>query len=1551
MPVTVLSTRLPRSLLLPCTWNSSTDDDDLYSTPQHHTTQSPSLGSSGLPPPPGAPFSFHGPTHGLQSLAGISQASPRQPLPAHRQEGPPTQQQQQAPGFPLPSLTQATGPLGAADHERAREEQIQQIHIKEEEDRRHRDLERQRLQQVPPHQPQSGPPMIHQPVAVGPRSVHGPNGLLGNPGVAGSQHQAQLPLGAPPGPGNIFAGGPVQPAQSGPGQQMQSGLLMPFGGPQPQQAQQQMGQSPGQQPILNDALSYLDQVKVQFADHPDVYNRFLDIMKDFKSGAIDTPGVIGRVSTLFAGNPELIQGFNTFLPPGYRIECGADDDPNAIRVTTPMGTTVQSMPQPRPLSRQDGHDGMRSANGTFTPQPGAQSAQMMFSPSGRPVGPAAPGQQHHMSPLEAARQQEQQAMHAQEQRGVNSLQSAVSAAAAVGGLRAGVSPRVTPMPGQDMSAAGVDQIGMEKRGPVEFNHAISYVNKIKNRFAGAPDIYKQFLEILQTYQRESKPIQDVYGQVTRLFATAPDLLVDFKQFLPESAAQAKAAERARLAAEEGVQHSNMRGEAMYGGSPVISREAHMGTPNHGRGLPPVGNFAPTSISKDNRNKRKTERDNTAGSDVGPSGKVTFGGQPAGKRQKQTHQSAKGAIDQAPISPGLVPALPAPIAPTTSIATSEELSFFDRAKKAINNKNTTNEFLKLCNLFSQDLIDGSTLVYRARAFIGGNPDLMKWFQDFMGYDERDVVIENKIRIPLGRVSLSNCRGLGPSYRLLPKRERQKPCSGRDELCNAVLNDEWASHPTWASEDSGFIAHKKNLNEEGLHRIEEERHDYDYNIEACSRTIQLLEPIAQHLRRSSDVEQKAYTLPAGLGGQSETIYKRIIMKIYGREKGHEVVDQLHSVPYQVIPVILNRLKERLETWKMAQREWEKVWREQTQKMFWRSLDHQHANNTKQDKKQFQTKSLQSEIAVKHEEMRRREVVERGTMRKPQLELVADDMDVVVDAASLLLRYVRASMETDHPKLVGFVKEFVPLFFGLDVDAFNAEMRARSGDTPPNESADEHMSGAEDTGTVRGRKGNPKTNLLRTALDRGRSGKLGRKDREDSNASASRASTPDMASNAGDPEDMAIDATEETTDAKSEQSAHRWFEHPDLGNAAPGVRNVDPNEPQKRDTFHLWANTNLYCFVRMFFILYERLHKLKLSEAQAAKTIEHAMKFKPALEIGIMDKMPTDFFADVSGATSYYKQMLSKFDDVLKGELDFSPDVEEALRRFYLQSGYPLYAFEKMMAQTARYALLVLSGEGKEKSWEVYQLFRKDRTRDTTTMPQSTDYRKAVERIVRDGDLYKIDYEQNKQKTDIYLAKKDDPAYFDDGISPLDQENRWRAYISSYQTFDPTDGVPKERMNLPMLARNVRAVGADPKSLSYPPSPPLQPTDIGAERYPGTPNSDPAYRFLAAKTEENLQFRISVNGYKTVFQPKTQESWSMPERESGADDESVREAKEDALHREDVMRDTYLMNNRGMVGMTKEEVERANEGFAKLAEAGSGSEVDGGGDEDDKMDVDDE
>lgn len=66
----------------------------------------------------------------------------------------------------------------------------------------------------------------------------------------------------------------------------------------PQRAKVQLTRSRRQTPIpmddqnpqpqdrqlnVTDALTYLDEVKAQFADQPDVYNQFLDIMKEFKN--------------------------------------------------------------------------------------------------------------------------------------------------------------------------------------------------------------------------------------------------------------------------------------------------------------------------------------------------------------------------------------------------------------------------------------------------------------------------------------------------------------------------------------------------------------------------------------------------------------------------------------------------------------------------------------------------------------------------------------------------------------------------------------------------------------------------------------------------------------------------------------------------------------------------------------------------------------------------------------------------------------------------------------------------------------------------------------------------------------------------------------------------------------------------------------------------------------------------------------------------------------------------------------------------------------------
>ena len=145
-----------------------------------------------------------------------------------------------------------------------------------------------------------------------------------------------------------------------------------------------------------------------------------------------------------------------------------------------------------------------------------------------------------------------------------------------------------------------------------------------------------------------------------------------------------------------------------------------------------------------------------------------------------------------------------------------------------------------------------------------------------------------------------------------------CLGRDEMCNSVLNDEWISQPQFASEDAGFLAHKKNMYEEALHRSEEERHEYDFHIEAIHRTIQVLEPLNNKIMQMHPDERASFKLKANLGGVGKAIHQRVIKKIYGREVGQDVWASMQDVPGAAIPRVLERLKQRHEEWKRAQRE---------------------------------------------------------------------------------------------------------------------------------------------------------------------------------------------------------------------------------------------------------------------------------------------------------------------------------------------------------------------------------------------------------------------------------------------------------------------------------------------------------------------------------------------------------------------------------------------------------------------------------------------------------
>ena len=132
------------------------------------------------------------------------------------------------------------------------------------------------------------------------------------------------------------------------------------------------------------------------------------------------------MSTLFRGNPNLIQGFNTFLPPGYRIECSDDPlDPNPIKVTTPLGTTTTTSGQPVPPRIPERQPPV-FRNDPWQPREGYTDNGPMYDRE-RDGGFYGGGSNGQIAQLQAA----------------------------ATGRRA------------------------DTKGPVEFNHAINYVNKIK----------------------------------------------------------------------------------------------------------------------------------------------------------------------------------------------------------------------------------------------------------------------------------------------------------------------------------------------------------------------------------------------------------------------------------------------------------------------------------------------------------------------------------------------------------------------------------------------------------------------------------------------------------------------------------------------------------------------------------------------------------------------------------------------------------------------------------------------------------------------------------------------------------------------------------------------------------------------------------------------------------------------------------------------------------------------------------------------------------------
>lgn len=779
------------------------------------------------------------------------------------------------------------------------------------------------------------------------------------------------------------------------------------------QQQQQQQQTQFQRLKVEDALSYLDQVKFKFSNQPQVYNDFLDIMKEFKSQSIDTPGVITRVSNLFKGHPELIVGFNTFLPPGYKIEIKNNELGFHVSVSIPQTPPITSS---QTIIHSTTQHIMSSTTPIVTTPPATLTTTppVVIKPAGHipvtQVNTTSVVMNHH---------------HPAHNSVAPTAPSSSFQPTQIPLSVASLSQVASTIP--QVSIPTTQESNNSQNQPVEFNHAINYVNKIKNRFQGQPEKYKRFLEILHTYQKEQKIHKDnvavaektlteaeVYSQVAKLFENQEDLLAEFGQFLPEatssSVASAKQVESLMAAKKASVVTS----------APPASV------------VPPVKKEQPVSVPTTKESIKETTVQN-----------VSL------KRTSSFSSSQNLPPPKKPKSP--FPSLgDVSYVEAYKYGTLTDFAFFDLVRKSIHNASAYDDFLRCLVLYYNEIVSKSELLSLVQPFLGKYSELFRRFKDFIGTSEKSnsatmAPAENKLS-GLPHLSLldpgsnrqdrsggdlptdidySICKRLGASYCAVPADYQTPKCSGRTKMCYEVLNDTWVSFPTW-SEESSFATSRKTQYEEYMHRCEDERFELDLVMEINLAAIYSLEEVLRKFNRMTPEEISKFKLDDSLGNDSSSTStnRRAIKRLYG-DKTPDILEGLKKNPLTAIPIVLKRLKAKDEEWKEARNTFNEIWKNQNEKYYLKSLDHQGVNFKQSDMKFLRSKSLLNEIEAIYDERNEQSDSNTG----PHMVFSYSDKTILDDAANLLIHHVKrqASInKEDKQKIKTLIRRFIPDMF---------------------------------------------------------------------------------------------------------------------------------------------------------------------------------------------------------------------------------------------------------------------------------------------------------------------------------------------------------------------------------------------------------------------------------------------------------------------------------------------------------------------------------------------
>ncbi|GMI99169.1 SIN3-like 2 [Hibiscus trionum] len=530
----------------------------------------------------------------------------------------------------------------------------------------------------------------------------------------------------------------------------------------------------------------------------------------------------------------------------------------------------------------------------------------------------------------------------------------------------------------------LDDDNAPPRRTVEFDEAISFVNKIKRRFQHDEHVYKSFLDVLNMYRREHKDIHEVYTEVASLFEDHPDLLEEFTRFLPDSSAAPttqipygrnstqRINERSSGATtSRHIQMDNQRRRDRIITSHA-DRDLSVDRPelNEDKALVKMRKEQRKRVEKDNRDLRIRDHDDPEHDNNRDFNSQRF---PDKKRSGRKVEGFASYDDR----------------DTLKSMCNRGFAFCEKVKERLCSSDDYQAFLKCLNIYSNGIIIRNDLQNLVTDLLGKYPDLMNEFNQFLERCEntdgllagvigkKSLTVDGHVSRPLEEkdrepkreidgakekerykeymgksiqeLDLSNCQSCTPSYRLLPDDYPIPVASQKSELGAQVLNDYWVS-VTSGSEDYSFKHMRRNQYEESLFRCEDDRFELDMLLESVSSTAKR----AEDLLNSINENKISMDSPFRVEEHFTVLNLRCIERLYG-DHGLDAMEILRKNPSLALPVVLTRLKQKQEEWTKCRLDFNKVWAEIYSKNHYKSLDHRSFYFKQQDSKNLSAKSL--------------------------------------------------------------------------------------------------------------------------------------------------------------------------------------------------------------------------------------------------------------------------------------------------------------------------------------------------------------------------------------------------------------------------------------------------------------------------------------------------------------------------------------------------------------------------------------------------------------------